>query len=171
MCPPSSSEFKHVLSANPLIDQLVRALASVAPGKLPATETDGKVEEILADVVIDGFRYLLVRLPKPAAASTQVSLSPREREIVRMVAQGHPNKVIAGVLNISGWTVCTHLRRIFAKLNVGSRAAMVARLLEVGAVGDRFCAMQDAHAGAAGQLTTEARETASPKLQTRAARR
>jgi hypothetical protein len=47
-----------------------------------------------------------------------------------MVAQGHPNKVIAAVLNISCWTVCTHLRRIFAKLGVGSRAAMVARLLK-----------------------------------------
>jgi DNA-binding CsgD family transcriptional regulator len=51
-----------------------------------------------------------------------------------MAAQGHPNKVIAAVLNISSWTVCTHLRRIFAKLGVGSRAAMVARLLEVGSV-------------------------------------
>ena len=49
-----------------------------------------------------------------------------------MVAQGHPNKVIAGVLNISTWTVCTHLRRIFAKLGVGSRAAMVAQLPELG---------------------------------------
>lgn len=47
-----------------------------------------------------------------------------------MVAQGHPNKIIAAVLNISSWTVCTHLRRIFAKLGVTSRAAMVARLLE-----------------------------------------
>lgn len=49
-----------------------------------------------------------------------------------MVAKGHPNKVIADVLNISSWTVCTHLRRIFAKLGVGSRAAMVAQLLELG---------------------------------------
>ncbi len=49
-----------------------------------------------------------------------------------MVAKGHPNKVIADVLNISSWTVCTHLRRIFAKLGVGSRAAMVARMLEIG---------------------------------------
>lgn len=36
------------------------------------------------------------------------------------------------MLNISAWTVCTHLRRIFAKLGVGSRAAMVAELLELG---------------------------------------
>ena len=55
-----------------------------------------------------------------------------------MVAQGHPNKVIAGVLNISGWTVCTHLRRIFAKVGVGSRAAMVAKLLDLGSVDNRI---------------------------------
>jgi DNA-binding NarL/FixJ family response regulator len=36
------------------------------------------------------------------------------------------------VLEISSWTVCTRLRRIFAKLSVGSRAAMVARLMEDG---------------------------------------
>jgi DNA-binding CsgD family transcriptional regulator len=57
-------------------------------------------------------------------------LSPREQEIARMVARGYPNKTIARVLDISTWTVGTHLRRMFAKLSVGSRAAMVARLLE-----------------------------------------
>jgi hypothetical protein len=49
-----------------------------------------------------------------------------------MVARGYPNKVIAGVLDISSWTVCTHLRRIFAKLGVTSRAAMVAKVIEEG---------------------------------------
>jgi DNA-binding CsgD family transcriptional regulator len=87
-------------------------------------------EEILVDAEVDGSRYLLVRMAQPA--SCKVRLSPREQEIVRMVAKGHPNKVIADVLNISSWTVCTHLRRIFAKLGVGSRAAMVAQLLENG---------------------------------------
>ena len=42
------------------------------------------------------------------------------------------NKTIAAVLDISSWTVCTYLRRLFAKLNVCSRAAMVARLIEEG---------------------------------------
>lgn len=93
-------------------------------------------EEILLDLDVDGVRYLLVRLPK--ATRPRVQLSPREREIVRMVAQGHPNKVIADVLNISSWTVCTHLRRIFAKLSVGSRAAMVARMLEEGRQWDQL---------------------------------
>ncbi|MGA8809325.1 MAG: helix-turn-helix transcriptional regulator [Thermoanaerobaculia bacterium] len=58
------------------------------------------------------------------------ALSPRELEIARMVAVGHPNKTIAAVLDISAWTVGTHLRRIFSKLRVTSRAAMVARLME-----------------------------------------
>jgi DNA-binding NarL/FixJ family response regulator len=76
---------------------------------------------------VDGFRYLLVRSASPT--DEFVSLSPREQEIVRMVAKGHPNKIIADVLEISCWTVSTYLRRIFAKLGVGSRAAMVAKVL------------------------------------------
>jgi DNA-binding CsgD family transcriptional regulator len=87
-------------------------------------------EQVLVDTEVDGVRYLLVRMRRPEGA--RIQLSPREREIVRMVAKGHPNKVIADVLNISSWTVCTHLRRIFAKLGVGSRAAMVAQLLDLG---------------------------------------
>ena len=46
-----------------------------------------------------------------------------------MVARGHTNKTIARVLDISLWTVSTHLRRVFAKLGVSSRAAMVAAVL------------------------------------------
>ncbi len=89
-------------------------------------------EQVLIDTEVDGVRYLVIRMPR--AEVNRVQLSPREQEIVRMVAQGHPNKVIADVLNISSWTVCTHLRRIFAKVGVGSRAAMVAQLLEMGVI-------------------------------------
>ena len=89
---------------------------------------DDNHEQILIDTHVDGVRYLLVRLPE--ASPLLISLSPREQEIVRMVAKGYPNKTIAGVLNISAWTVCTHLRRTFAKLGVTSRAAMVARMMD-----------------------------------------
>jgi DNA-binding CsgD family transcriptional regulator len=54
-------------------------------------------------------------------------LTGREPEIAILVAQGHANKNIAYRLRISEWTVATYLRRIFAKLNVESRAAMVFR--------------------------------------------
>ena len=86
-------------------------------------------EQVLFDIDVDGHRYLLIKtVPVERCA---LSLSPREREIVRMVAQGRQNKVIASVLNISSWTVCTHLRRIFAKLGVTSRAAMVAKVADI----------------------------------------
>ncbi len=108
------------------LEDLVRTLIKRAPvdeGRDQRGESDGS-EEIVLDLDVDGARYLLVRLPRPGQVSVQ--LSPREREIVRLVAQGHSNKIIADVLGISSWTVCTHMRRIFAKLGVGSRAAMVA---------------------------------------------
>jgi DNA-binding NarL/FixJ family response regulator len=59
-----------------------------------------------------------------------ITLSPREEQIVRLAAHGYPNKIIAHELNISTWTVNTHLRRIFAKLQVCSKTAMVVRYLE-----------------------------------------
>jgi DNA-binding CsgD family transcriptional regulator len=98
----------------------------------PVSFPDTSTEQVLVDTEVDGCRYLLIRMPRPAGAN--VRLSPREQEIVRMVAKGHPNKVIADVLNISSWTVCTHLRRIFAKLNVTSRAAMVGQISKIGSL-------------------------------------
>jgi DNA-binding CsgD family transcriptional regulator len=119
--------------SRPGLPDLIRSLASKAEavemngGGHPVTDRC-ESEEILLDMDMDGARYLLLRMP--VVDHAQVRLSPREREIVRMVAQGYPNKVIADVLNISTWTVCTHLRRIFAKAGVSSRAAMVARFFE-----------------------------------------
>lgn len=79
------------------------------------------------DVESDGMRCVVVRT---APAPEMPLLSPREQEIARMVAGGLPNKTIAAVLEISSWTVGTYLRRMFAKLGVSSRAAMVAKVME-----------------------------------------
>lgn len=54
-------------------------------------------------------------------------LTGRELQIAALVAAGHATKNIAYELSISEWTVGTHMRRIFAKLNVDNRAAMVFR--------------------------------------------
>jgi DNA-binding CsgD family transcriptional regulator len=91
---------------------------------------DGADDAVLLDLQTDGVRCVLIAY----ADHGQPSLSPREQEIVRMVSQGYPNKTIAAVLEISTWTVSTHLRRIFAKLDVRTRAAMVARTLELGVI-------------------------------------
>jgi DNA-binding CsgD family transcriptional regulator len=124
--------------APPQVHEALRILLGLI--QTPSKETQKKTcgsngsfpEEVLVDLDLDGYRYLLLRMP--SMGHCRIRLSPREQEIVRMVAKGHPNKVIADVLSISTWTVCTHLRRIFAKLGVGSRAAMVAQLLEIGAL-------------------------------------
>ena len=81
------------------------------------------------DVSLREFRCVIKKAP-PAEDCANSALSPREREIVRMVALGYANKTIAAVLDISVWTVGTYLRRVFAKLGVGSRAAMVAKLMD-----------------------------------------
>ncbi len=64
----------------------------------------------------------------PPATGPLAGLSPREQQIVRLVATGLVNRTIGSVLDISPWTVATHLRRIFAKLGVASRASMIAAL-------------------------------------------
>jgi DNA-binding CsgD family transcriptional regulator len=82
-------------------------------------------EGILLDLMIGRVRCLLVEQQE----TVTVSLSPREQQIALMVAAGRTNQAIAGSLEISAWTVSTHLRRIYAKLAVSSRAEMVAHLL------------------------------------------
>lgn len=91
-------------------------------------------DQFLADfALISGLnRQKLFLKPIIEALGSTVMISPRERTIARLVAACHPNKTIAHALRISTWTVSTHLRRIFAKLGVNSRAAMVAHLMETG---------------------------------------
>jgi DNA-binding CsgD family transcriptional regulator len=108
----------------------VRRLAERAAESPPAGGAYVAGERVLLDVSVDEVRCLL--LSNCPMVSALHALSPREQEIVRMVAEGYPTKTIAAVLDISSWTVTTYLRRIFAKLDVHSRAAMVATALEEG---------------------------------------
>lgn len=115
-----------------LLGELVSQTPQVTPQAYLPVE-DGSTKEILFGENIGGVWYLLVRLiPKTISPDEVVTLSPREQEIARLIAKGLPNKVIATVLEISPWTVSTHLRRIFLKLNVNSRAEMVATLISRG---------------------------------------
>lgn len=74
-----------------------------------------------------GGQTLAIVKPPPEATDPVERLTSREFEIVRLVAQGWANKQIANRLNISQWTVSTHLRRIFLKLEVATRAELVYR--------------------------------------------
>lgn len=61
------------------------------------------------------------------AALAELGLSPREFEVLELLAAGHANKVIARRLAISPNTVKTHVARLFERLEVRSRTQAVAR--------------------------------------------
>ncbi len=92
-------------------------------GMLPEQSNQKPKETSLGEFVIT-----ICRRPPESPGSRAPLLSPRELEIARMTAEGLPNKTIASVLEISAHTVDTHLRRIFAKLGVGCRAALATKL-------------------------------------------
>lgn len=104
-------------------------------------QQDGKADgapEPVGEMVIAG-RYFIItgQMGKNETAQNRNNkaltdiLSAREFQIVALVAEGRVNKQIACQLKISEWTVSTYLRRIFAKLGVDSRAAMVYRCSEI----------------------------------------
>ena len=65
----------------------------------------------------------------------EASLSPREREILELLAEGQTQKEIAVSLVISPKTVGTHIQHVLAKLGVHSRAQAVALAYTQGFVG------------------------------------
>ena len=118
------------LDVEDLLRQIVVHVGEEVAHSNPVREI-GDTQEVVLDVHMNGMRYTLTR-SHSEDSDRQVSLSPREKEIVRLVAKGLPNKAISEVLDISPWTVATHLRRVFAKMAVTSRAEMVARVLKEG---------------------------------------
>lgn len=130
----------HTTAANPIlarepmaaVEDLLREIlerldyAREAPGQEQEHSTGAGT--VVLDVRVDGIAYKLLRDTTPVAQHRAV-LSPREQEIVRLVAKGLPSKAVAEVLDMSLWTVGTHLRRVVAKLGVGTRAEMIARVI------------------------------------------
>ena len=55
-------------------------------------------------------------------------LTAREREVARLVVAGHSNPEVAAALSIALTTVQDHLKKVFAKLGVGSRHELTARM-------------------------------------------
>ena len=72
---------------------------------------------------------LVSRMREPAAS---VTLTPREIEVLRLVARGRSNKLIATDLGIGESTVKTHLLKVFEKLEVADRTHAVTVAMERG---------------------------------------
>lgn len=66
------------------------------------------------------------KLARPAPAVAPMALSPRQREIMRLVATGLSDKEIAARLQVSPHTVRTHLQRLYAQHGLRNRAEAAA---------------------------------------------
>ncbi|MCR9203602.1 MAG: response regulator transcription factor [Halobacteriovoraceae bacterium] len=84
--------------------------------------------------MLEGFQKTLkAHQSVPSKESIKVidsPLTPREREVLTLAAQGQPSKEIAYLMDITIRTVQFHMSSIFKKLNVSSRTQAVAIALE-----------------------------------------
>jgi DNA-binding NarL/FixJ family response regulator len=99
-------------------EELITALQQVQEGGSPMTS-------YIARKVVQSFYQT------PAERLQTEGLSPREREVLELLARGYFYKEITEALHISMSTVNTHVRRIYEKLHVHSRAQAVAKLADI----------------------------------------
>lgn len=108
--------------------ELIRAGArAVLPRRASAPEIAAAVDAAAAGLVVLHPDALdaLAPPPRPAAAPSGQPLTPREVEVLEMLAEGLGNKEIAWRLEISEHTVKFHIASIFTKLNASSRTEAV----------------------------------------------
>jgi two-component system, OmpR family, response regulator MprA len=91
---------------------------------------DYLVKPLAPDELCARVRALLRRVSQNGSSS----LTPREREVLQLLAEGLPQSEIADRLVISSKTVASHIERILAKLGVRSRAQAVAAAFREGLV-------------------------------------
>jgi DNA-binding NarL/FixJ family response regulator len=76
------------------------------------------------------FQRLLLSHTAPGDCEAPLLLTLRQQEILGCLSRGVPDKEIACALQISAWTVHTHLKRIYEKLGVHSRAEAIVKFLQ-----------------------------------------
>jgi DNA-binding NarL/FixJ family response regulator len=100
----------------------------------------GSMDELLAaiDQVVAGGSYVDPRLDRillsPRATSRVPQLSPREREIMHLMAEGHTAEQIGDEITVSVETVRTHVRNVIRKLQARNRVHAIAVALERGEI-------------------------------------
>jgi DNA-binding CsgD family transcriptional regulator len=103
---------------------------------LPTLRTEGRPVTVVLTAVTDpGIASNLAQgLTRTGADEAVGELSARERDILRLVADGYTNKEIGEKVDLSALTVKSHLARIARTLGTGDRAQMVAVGLRSGVI-------------------------------------
>jgi DNA-binding NarL/FixJ family response regulator len=120
-------------------DNLQQSLTSGVQGYAPKTLCAAELAQGL-QTVLDG-RLFVPHVPFEAAAiwsegagesvkseSTPVELTPRQRQVVRLIAQGRSNKEIARALQLAEGTIKVHVNALYRTLSVNNRASAVAAI-------------------------------------------
>src|SRR4051812_16150201 len=98
-------------------DRILQAIREVHAGGVPMSSE-------IARKVLKSFRESAL-----ASVPEEESLSPREREVLELLAKGCSNKDIANKLSVSIVTVTWHLQHIYSKLHVRSRTQAAVKFL------------------------------------------
>jgi RNA polymerase sigma factor (sigma-70 family) len=135
----TASEMLAVANAENLPTRLVFFTASVARGDLAAAIAAGTCSAISMrekpETLLQSLRLVAPRPDRAPAGKEEngafgenvlAVLTDREREIMRLVAQGLSNKAIARQLNVSPGTIKVHLHHIFQKLEINNRTELAA---------------------------------------------
>jgi len=128
-----------ILSGETNPETIRNALQAGAAGFVPKTMRGTTMLSALR-LVLAGERYVPdILLSEPAAPTDAgagdkglASLTRRERDVMRLLVEGLPNKEIGRRLKIEVVTVALHLRSIYRKLGVSSRTQAVRMALEQG---------------------------------------
>lgn len=110
---------------------LHEAAVAAAEAANRARAVAAALDQALAVLDSPGPGGTATRLPAPPRAiGTPASLSPREREVLALVAEGRTNKAIAEALYVSPNTVKTHVGSLLSKLHADTRAQLAAMAAE-----------------------------------------
>ena len=109
------------------LERIVSAVEEARRGGSP-------ISPEVARFVIDRFSRLRVKPPGAGEPPIAESLSERERDVLRLLAEGLVKKEVAIRMNISLHTVDNYVRRIYAKLHVNTLGGAVARAIRDGIV-------------------------------------
>ena len=117
-------------------DKIFNALCAGATGYLLKNTAPARLLEALKEAVTGGSPMspevarrvvTLFREFQPVSASYE--LTPQERQLLKLLVEGHHKKTAAAVMGISFHTVSFHLRHIYEKLQVHSKSEAVAKAL------------------------------------------
>lgn len=111
-------------------EELIHAIFNIAQGGVI-------VSPMMATKLLTEFKDLIATVQKEPIQKTDTDLTPREEEVLQLVAKGATNKEIADTLFISENTVKTHLKSIMETLHLANRSQAAAYAVRKGLVSDK----------------------------------